>query len=460
MQSTTHVPLTERVGYAFGDVASNLFFQTFMLFLMFFYTDVFGISAGVVGTMMLLTRIWDAVNDPIMGTIADRTKTRWGKFRPYLVWFAIPFGVVGVLVFLAPDFSLTGKIVYAYVTYTAMMMIYTAINVPYAALMGVITPNAMERTVISSFRFVGAFTGGLIVQAAVPTIVKMFGEGNEAVGYRTVMIGVSVLAVILFFITFFTTKERVEPPKEQKTRFLRDAKELLRNFPWVLIACATVMQLTFIAMRNGAIMYYFKYFIAQDNLTLFGLKIPWAMNSSFMILGTVFTILGAISTKFITNVLDKGRAYTLTAVLSAVFIGAIIFFRPHQIEIIFLFQVLASFTLGPLSVLQWSIYTDTADYGEWKFSHRATGLVMAASLFALKFGLALGGALLGWIMQAYGFIPNVEQSALSITGIRMVMSVFPAIGALAAGAFMIFYPLTNKKMEEIEVDLQARRQTD
>ena len=458
MSTTHHVPLKEKIGYSFGDIASNLIFQTSMLFLVYFYTDVFGISAGVVGTMMLLTRIWDAINDPIMGTIADRTKTRWGKFRPYLIWFAVPYGLISVLLFLAPDFSLTGKIVYAYVTYTVMGMIYTAINVPYAALMGVISPNAAERTVISSFRFVGAFTGGLIVQATIPTIVKMF--ENEAVGYRVVMIGVAALSVVLFFITFTSTKERVEPPKKQKTEFIRDIKELLHNIPWVLIALATVMQLTFIAMRNGAIMYYFKYFIGVDNLTLFGREIPWAMNSAFMIFGTIFTIFGAMSTKWFTARMDKGRAYTMFMVLTALFVGALFFLRADQIELIFLFQALASFTLGPLSVLQWTIYTDTADFGEVKFSHRATGLVMAASLFALKLGLALGGAILGWIMQAYGFVPNEVQSELSLTGIRLLISIYPAVGALAAGAFMIFYPLTNKKMVEIEAELEARRERD
>ncbi|MBN1466079.1 MFS transporter, partial [candidate division KSB1 bacterium] len=365
-----------------------------------------------------------------------------------------------VLTFLAPDFSLTGKIVYAYITYTAMTMIYTAINVPYAALMGVITPNAMERTVISSYRFVGVFTALFIVQAAFLSIVNTYFADNEALGYRTVMIGVSALSVILFFITFLTTKERVAPPKEQKTVLRRDLAELFKNKPWLFVAGATVFQLVLISMRNAAIMYYFKYYIGRENLALFGKEIPWSGVSAFMLFGTVLTILGAISTKWFTTFLNKGRAYVLFMFLTAIFVAAVIFIKPDQIELLFLFQALASFSMGPLSVLQWSIYTDTADYGEWKFSHRATGLLMAASLFALKLGLALGSAILGWLMNAYGFVANVAQSELSLTGIRMVMSVYPAIAAICAIVIMIFYPLTNKKMEEIEIDLSARRETE
>jgi glycoside/pentoside/hexuronide:cation symporter, GPH family len=271
------------------------------------------------------------------------------------------------------------------------------------------------------------------------------------------MTGVSALAVILFLITFLTTKERVAPPKEQKTVFKRDAAELLKNNAWVFIAYATVMQLTLNAMRNGAIIYYFKYFVGHENLFIFGKEISYSMVSAFMMFGTVFTIIGAMMTKWVTAFMEKGRAYSILMLLTAVFVGSFIFFKSDHIELMFLFQGLASLTMGPLAVLQWSIYTDTADFGEWKFSHRATGLVMAASLFALKLGLALGGAILGWIMQAFGFVPNQAQTDLSLTGIRLVISVFPAICAVGAAAFMFFYPLTNAKMVQIEHDLSARR---
>ncbi len=457
MNTSAHVSIKERIGYSLGDIASNFFFQSFMLFLMYFYTDIVGISAGVVGTMMLITRIWDAVNDPIMGTIADRTNTRWGKFRPYLLWFAVPFGIVGILTFTTPSWGMTGKIVYAYVTYTTMMMIYTAINVPYSALMGVITPNAAERTVISSYRFVGAFIGGLVVQATVPSIVSKYYADNEALGYRVVMTGVSLLAVVLFIITFLTTRERVTPPKAQKTDFKRDLKELFANTPWLLIAGATVLQLTMVSMRNGAIVYYFKYIVGRDNLMLFGKEIPYSMVSAFMMFGTVFTIIGAILTKTITSFIEKGKAYAVLMAITGIFIGAFVFLKPEQIELMFLLQALASLAMGTIAVLQWSIYTDTADYGEWKFTSRATGLIMAASLFALKLGLALGGAFLGWLLKAFGFEPNAVQSVQSLLGIRLIISVFPAVAALGGAVIMFFYPLTQSKLEEIERDLAARK---
>lgn len=458
--NTTRISIKEKIGYSLGDTASNLLFQTFMLFLMYFYTDVVGIAAGVVGTMFLVTRIWDAFFDPIIGLLADRTNTRWGKFRPYLLWMALPFGILGVLTFTSPDLAPIGKLVYAYITYTLMMMVYSAINVPYSALMGVITPNSMERTVISSYRFVAAFFGGLLVQSSVMWMVKKFGVGHEAAGWQAAMTALSALAVVLFLITFFTTRERVLPPAAQKTSLRQDLKDLIKNQPWVMIALATVMQLTMIAMRNGSIMYYFKYYVQDQSLTLFGHTAQYsyaALVSSFMLIGSVVTIVGAVLTRHFTQWFGKRNCYIGFMLMTAVFTAALFFLKPEQVYLMYLCQILASFSMGPLAVLQWSIYTDTADFGEWKNHRRATGLVMSASLFALKLGLTLGGALQGWLMSGYGFVANEAQTVSSLTGIRLVISLFPAIGALGAAAFMLFYPLTNQKMEQIEKDLGARR---
>ena len=464
---TTKISIKEKIGYSLGDTASNLLFQTYMLFLMYFYTDVVGIAAGVVGTMFLVTRIWDAVFDPMIGLIADRTNTRWGKFRPYLLWMALPFGILGVLTFCAPfsspDFAPTARLIYAYATYTLMMMVYSAINVPYSALMGVITPNSMERTVISSYRFVAAFFGGLIVQSSVMWMVKKYGIGHEAAGWQVAMSTLSGLATALFLITFFTTRERVLPPVAQKTSLRQDLKDLFTNQPWVMIALATVMQLTMIAMRNGSIMYYFKYYVQNQSLSLFGhttLYSYQALVSSFMMIGSVVTIAGAILTRWFTQWFGKRNCYIGFMVMTAVFTAALFFLKPDQVLLMFALQILASFCLGPVAVLQWSIYTDTADFGEWKNHRRATGLVMSASLFALKLGLTLGGALQGWLMSGYGFIANEAQTLSSLTGIRLVISLYPAIGALIAAAFMLFYPLTNQKMVQIEQELSARRSAD
>ncbi|MCK4448549.1 MAG: MFS transporter, partial [Candidatus Marinimicrobia bacterium] len=286
--NTEKISLKEKVGYSLGDTASNLFFQTFILFITIFYTDVFGISAKAVGTMFLITKIWDAVNDPMMGMIADRTETRWGKFRPYILLFAIPFGIIGILTFTTPNLSATGKLIYAYVTYTLLMMLYTIINVPYSALMGVITSNARVRTVVSQFRFVAAFIGGLIVQYSVLRMVERFGRGNEPLGWQRAMIVLSSLAVVLLFITFASTKERVKPPKGQKTCLKDDLRDLFKNKPWLFIGGATVFQLTFILIRSGCIMYYFTYFVQDQQVMLLGKVYSFSyqsMVSTFFIAG-------------------------------------------------------------------------------------------------------------------------------------------------------------------------------
>ena len=452
--------IREKVGYSLGDMASNLLFQVFILFLPIFYTDVFGLPAAAMGTMFLFTRIWDAINDPIMGMVADRTNTRWGKFRPYLIWLALPYGIVGVLMFTTPDLGVTGKLIYAYITYTLMMMVYTAINVPYAALMGVITPNSLERTELSSFRFVGAFLGGLLVQTTTLYLVKYFGKGNEALGWQWAMSCFAALAVALFLLTFASTKERVYPPKEQKTTFNRDLKDLFINKPWLFIAGATVFQLTFIVMRNSSIPYYFKYYVMDQQLNLFGKTINLSIEgftSSFLLVGSISMIAGVVLTKWISKILDKKNTYAGflggSAVLSALFF----FVQPQNVLLIYVFNIFISFLLGPVSVLQWAIYTDTADYAEWKFNRRATALIMAASLFALKLGVTFGGAIVGWVLAYYGFMANQVQTVEALTGIRLLISVFPAITGIIGGAFMIVYPLTNKMMVKIEEDLVARR---
>lgn len=453
--------IKEKVGYSVGDTASNIFFQTFILFITMFYTDVFGITAKAVGTMFLVTKIWDAVNDPLMGIIADRTNTRWGKFRPYLFWFAIPMGVLGVLTFTTPELNSTGKLIYAYVSYTLLMMAYTAINVPYSAIMGVMTPNSNERTVVSSFRFVAAFVGQLIVQFSVLRLVDMFGgESNEARGWQYAMGILSALAVVLFFITFASTKERVQPPKGQKTPFKQDLLDLLSNIPWIMIGSATVFQLIYICMRGGAIVYYFKYFVQDQQMTLFGKDYDFTyagLTSSFLMAGTVMTIIGVLLAPSISRMIGKSVAYASFLGLAGISTGLFYFLKPEDLILMFILQLITSFSVGPVSVLQWAIYTDTADYSEWVKGRRATGLVMSASLFALKLGIALGVSALAWVLAGYGFEPNVDQSATGLLGIRMVVSVYPAICAIIGMILMFFYPLKKHMMEQVETELIERR---
>lgn len=457
---TNQVSFKEKVGYSAGDAASNLFFQTFIVYLLFFYTDIFGLPAAVAGTMFLVTRIFDAVNDPLMGMIADRTKTKYGKFRPYLLWLAIPFGVLGFFMFVTPDFSDTGKIVYAYITYTLMMIMYTMINVPYAALMGVITPNAEERTVVSSYRFVAAYCGLLIVTGFTEPLVEFFGGGDDIaskqVGWMWTMGLYGVIAAILFLVAFFTTKERVLPPKNQEIDFKKDGKDLFANGPWVLVGLATVFQLTFLVIRGGSFAFYINYYIGDHSIVLFGSTIELGLNY-FLTSGALATLVGAILTNSISKLFDKKKTYGWFLGLAAIISIAFFFLDKDQVGLIYLVNIIAGFLLGPVAVLQWAMYTDTADYGEWKFGRRATGLIMAASLFALKLGVAIGGAITGWVLSAYGFESGQLQSADSLGGILMLVSIIPALFGIACYIIMLFYPLTNEKMKEIEADLIMRR---
>ena len=453
--------IKEKVGYSVGDTASNIFFQTFILFITIFYTDVFGITAKAVGTMFLVTKIWDAVNDPMMGIIADRTNTRWGKFRPYLLWFAIPMGVLGVLTFTTPELNSIGKLVYAYISYTLLMMAYTAINVPYSAIMGVMTPNSNERTVVSSYRFVAAFVGQLIVQYSVLRLVDVFGETNEARGWQWAMGILSALAVVLFFIAFATTKERVQPPKGQKTPFKQDFADLISNMPWLLIGAATVFQLMYICIRGGSIVYYFEYFVKDQSMTLFGKDYDFTykgLTSTFLMAGTVMTIIGVVLTPRISRIFGKSMTYACLLGVAGISTGLFCFLGRDDIILMFVLQLITSFSVGPVSVLQWAMYTDTADYSEWRTGRRATGLVMSASLFALKLGIALGVAGLAWILAAYGYEPNQEQTEKGLLGIRMVMSIYPAIFAVIGMVIMFFYPLKKHMMEQVEKELIERRQ--
>jgi GPH family glycoside/pentoside/hexuronide:cation symporter len=449
----------EKVGYAVGDTASNLYFQIVMSFIPIFYTDVFGIPAAALSFMFLITRLWDAVNDPIMGMIADRTNTRWGKYRPYLLLVGLPFTIVSVLTFITPDFQETGKIIYAYATYTLMMMFYTAVNVPYSAVMGDMTSSNDERTKLSSFRFIAAFIGQFTVQSTILYLVRYFGNGNDSVGWPWAVGCLGGLAFALFSITFFTTKERVYPPKEQKANFKQDLKDLFSNLPWVIIGLATIFQLIFIVIRSGSVMYYMTYYIGERDFSLFGYESHYTIEflaTVFFTSGSIAGIIGAIFTSRFSKLMDKKLTYGGFLTISAVLSFAFYFLSPDNLVSIYVLNFILSFFFGTVSVLQWAMYTDTADYGEWKFGRRATGLVMAASLFALKLGLTLGGAIIGWVLAIYNYdSTNIQPE--SKQAILMLISVIPAVFGIVGGAIMYFYPLNNQKMTQIENDLNKRR---
>jgi GPH family glycoside/pentoside/hexuronide:cation symporter len=443
---STRVSVKEKIGYGLGDTASNFFWQMFMNFILFFYTDVFGIPAAAAGTMLLVTRMWDTGIDPIMGIIADRTNTKWGKFRPYLLWMAVPIGIIGVLTFTTPDLSESGKLVYAYITSLLMMTAYTAINTPYSALMGVITPNSLERTSISSYRFVLAFVAIFIVQGTTLPLVQFFGKGNQATGFQWTMVVFSLVAIVLFIITFLNTRERVHPPKDQKTSLKNDLQDLYHNRPWMVLFFIGIFALTYNSIRAGSVLYYFKYYMGSADLA-----------SAFMVSGTIAAIVGVMVTKYFSKLLGKRKLYmvvmTITSVLTMLF-----YFAPKEnIALVFALHVVISFVLAPTAPLIWAMYADTADYSEWKWGRRATGLVFSAATFAQKLGWAFGGAVTGWLLAYFGFVANVVQTQGTQDGIRLMMSFIPAVGSILATVAVWFYTLDEPLMERIEQELTSRK---
>ena len=454
---------TEYVGYALGDTASNLFFQTFAIFLTYFYTDVWGLAPAAIGTMFLVIRLFDAAADPLIGLLADRTQTRWGKFRPYLLWFAIPYGLGGYFLFASPELGPQGKLVYAYLTYGFMMLAYSFINVPYSSMLGVISPSPRIRTLASSYRFVGAFGGGLLVSLFVRPIVKWLGGGadvtgkvlNELKGFQLTMLIFAALSAVMFLVCFATTRERVTVPPGQKQHAWGEVKELLRNYPWLMLLLSAIFSLTFIGLRNGSAIYYFKYVAGYDNQPV--LFSQFDRFTVFVSLGMACQMLGSYCLSFFARVADKRvLSYSLTVITAAcwaTFYGIPKDNFPLQLAV----QALGCFCMGPASALVWAMYADVADYGEWKFGRRSTGLVYSASLFAIKTGTAFAGLLLPWVLARYGYLPNVAQTAASILGITLTFSLFPAGFAVLKAIALWIYPLNQTRVNEIEKDLTARR---
>ncbi|HQN93049.1 MAG TPA: MFS transporter [Prolixibacteraceae bacterium] len=462
MSNTVHkLAFKEKFAYGFGDLASVLYWQTFMLYFTYFYTDVFLIPASVAATMFLVSRIWDGVNDPMMGMIADRTKTKWGKFRPYLLWICVPFALMGVLTFTVPDFGMTGKIIWAYVTFILIMMLYTAINIPYTALMGVISPDSNERTSVSSIKFIFAFAAGIIVSATLLPMTKTLGGGNDAQGWQYTFMIYGVAAVIFFLIAFKGTRERVLPPKSQKMSVKQDLKDLFSNKPWLILLAATITFILFVAVRGSVTVHYFKYIIGEQTLKLpflgtdtYGFE---AITSAYNTIGQISSLIGALIVSWFAKKIGKKNAFYVLFIMAIFSTGILYFLTAEQLGLIFFFQITGSISGGPLSVLLWAMYADTADYGEWKNNRRSTGLVFSASTMSQKFGWAFGAFVALTLMSQVGFQPNTDQSADSIHGLKLLFSIIPAAVGVLSMIILIFYPLTDKKVKEMSYDLEIRR---
>jgi GPH family glycoside/pentoside/hexuronide:cation symporter len=453
--SSDRLPLREYVGYAVGDTASNLFFQTFNIFLTYYYVDVWGLAAAAVAQMMLLVRFADAVADPVMGMIADRTETRWGKFRPYILWMAIPYGLAGYLIFANPDVGPGGKLLYAYGTYTLMLFAYTGVNVPYSSLLGVMSPSSETRTVASSFRFVGAFGGGLLISLLVRPLVKALGGGNEVSGFRQTMAIFAVLSVLLFWVTFATTRERVKPPPGQKANVAEELTELWKNRPWMILLVAAVFSTSFIALRAGSTIFYFKYYVADDNSPiLFGYLDRVTV---FLSTGMACMMLGTACLGLFARMADKRILAVILSLTTALMFALFYVLPPDNFALLLVVNAIGTFAMGPTSALVWAMYADVADYGEWKFGRRSTGLVYSASLFALKTGTMVAGWLLPLFLDRFGFVRNVQQTESALLGILLAFSIVPGIFASLKAAALWIYPLHRGEVLRIEAALRERR---
>ena len=453
------IGIREKIGYGFGDMASSMFWKLFGSYLMIFYTDVFGMPAAVVGTMFLITRVWDSAFDPIIGIIADRTQSRWGKFRPYLLYLAIPFAVIGVLTFTTPDFGDGGKVIYAYFTYSLMMMVYSAINVPYASLLGVMSPESKDRNMLSTYRMTFAYIGSFIALLLFMPMVNRFSMGHdEQHGWMMSVIVIAVLCVLLFYGCFAWTTERVKPIKEQQNSLKSDLQDLLHNRPWWILLGAGVAALVFNSIRDGATVYYFKYYVVEEeyaSISLFG--ISFVLSGLYLAVGQAANIVGVVLAAPLSNRIGKKKTYmwamSIATVLSVIFY----WFDKEQLMLMFIFQVLISICAGSIFPLLWSMYADCADYSELKTGNRATGLIFSSSSMSQKFGWAIGSAVTGWLLAFYGFEANAVQGEEAIHGIRTFLSWLPAMGTVLSVIFISLYPLSEKEMRKITNQLNDKR---
>lgn len=438
----------EKFGYGLGDLAANFIFQAMLALQLNYYTDVFGLSAAQAGTLFLVAGLIAAVFNPVMGVIADRTNTRWGKFRPWLLWTAVPFGIMGILTFTTPGLSLGGKLIYAWVTYLLLRLVYAVNNVPYASLTAVLTGDPDERTSIASYRQVFANSAGFIVQSLAIPMIAFFGHGNSARGYQFTMGLLSVLSVIFFLIAFASSKERIQPDPQQQSSLGQDLADLFSNSAWIVLFLATTFYFAALAMRGSVMLPYFKYNAGNQDL------FSW-----FNGFGLGALILGVFCSTALSVRLGKRPLFILSMALTGVFNLAVLFLPATATVPIIVSEVLRQFCFGTSGPLLWAMMGDVADYGEWKTGRRATGTVTAAVVFALWVGLAIGGAIAGWLFSWYGYQGNAVQTARALSGIRLTAGLWSGIAFFATAGVLFFYPISRRLNRTISDELAGRRKT-
>ena len=485
-QANGKLSFVEKAGYSLGDAAANFVFQTMILFQLNFYTDTMGLAAAAAGSLLLLARLWDAFFDPMMGVMSDRTNTRWGKFRPWVLWTSIPWGVVMVMAYTTPGFDSTGKLIYACVTNILLMTLYSANNTPYSAMTGVMTADVNERTRLSSYRFVSVTVAQFAVGGFTLPLVAKLGQGNNAKGWQLTMAVWAAVCVVLFLITFLTTKERIQPDPRQEVSAKRDFSNLLKNGPWVAMFILTLAHFITLAMRGGTMFYYFQYYVDRDKLfaVLQGLGLAdnagtgawhWILNtfgllvdadhknvpsvgfSLFNMSSQMVTMVGVLSSSYFAVRYGKRAVALVGFSISTVFMLSFIALPADAIGATFLLEYLRTLSYGFTIPLIWAMFADVVDYAEWKTGRRTTGVIYATILFGLKAGLSIGGAIAGFLLSAYGYQANAVQTPTALFGIRMTISVYPTIFFVIVIVCLLIYKITKKLNLQIQDELAERR---
>jgi len=458
----------EKIGYSLGDLSANLIFQTLMTFLAFFYTDVYKVPPASASAIIFTGGMIGAFFNPIMGVIADRTNTRWGKFRPWILWTAVPFGVMAILAFSTPDFGEKGKIAYALITYIILVLVYSANNLPYAALSGVLTGNIAERNSISSYRFVAVMVAQFVVQVLLLPLVLLLGDGDKTKGFENTMAIFAAVGVVFFVITFLTTRERVIPKPEQKSSIREDLGDLVKNRPWIAMLVLTVFIFITLSLKGGSYVYYFENYLSEAHIASFlgtigfngVLDAPTYGFSVFNAGGIIFMIVGIMFSKKLADKFGKRDVFGISLFLSALCVLAFVFYAPESIALVFVTQILHGFFYGLTIPLLWAMIADVADYSEWKNNRRATAIIFSAMIFGLKAGLSIGGSLVAGILGGYGYDESLAvQSPEVINGIKLLISVFPTVTFMIGVGCLFFYAIDKKKEVQIEKELTERRST-
>jgi GPH family glycoside/pentoside/hexuronide:cation symporter len=476
MSNSQKLSVVEKIGYSLGDLAANLVFQTLMTYLAYFYTDIYGLKAGHASVIMFTVGIVAAfVFNPVIGAIADRTVSKWGKFRPWILFTAIPLGAIALLAFSTPAFSYKGKVIYAVVTYTLLLLLYAANNLPYSALSGVITGDMKERNSMSSYRFVAVMFAQFFVQVFMLAIIETAGGGDKAIGIEKVMTWLAVIGTGMLLITFITTKERIVPKPEQKSSLKEDLSDLFKNKPWVIMLLLTTLVFITLAMKGGSYVYYFKNYVDKESLTSFITPILNSLSNIginffgqdpvsagfglFNAGGIIFMIVGITLSKRLADKYGKRDVFGVALFISTLFILLFYFFPPQSVRLMFASQILHGFFYGITIPLLWAMIADVADYSEWKNNRRATAIIFSAMMVGLKGGLSIGSALLTAILGMFNYIPNSTetQSESAIHGTKLLVSVFPSIPFLIGVGLLFFYEINKGKELQIEADLKQRR---